>query len=133
MSIPGWATRDPLKLCPCVRERWRDFATECKAREIPILLIETARDIARQRYYKSIGVSRTLKSMHLPQPPNGLSLAFDACPREYLRVKGWSPGGLLWPRLGRIGREGSLRLLWGGDWRTFPDLAHWYLERCLCP
>lgn len=130
-SIPGWATRDPLQLCPCIRVRWLDFATECKAREIPILLIETARDLERQRYYKSIGVSRTLKSMHLPQPPNGLSLAFDVCPREYLRVKGWSPGGQLWPILSEVGAD--VGLLWGGDWRGWKDLPHFYRERCSCP
>ena len=126
-EIPGWATRDPLKLCPCVRSRWLDFAERAPA---PLVLIETLRDLERQRYYYNSRVSRTLKSKHLPQPPNGLSLAFDTCPREYLRLKGWAPDGGLWYALGSVGL--ALGLHWGGSWTRFPDRPHFYLTSCAC-
>lgn len=128
-AIPGTASRDPLRLCPCIRARFLDLAEQAKASGIALAVIETARDAERQAHYRRIGTSRTLKSLHLPQPPHGLSLAFDVAPKDYLRDKGWNPGGELWDRLGEIGR--ALGLEWGGDW-DWQDCPHFQLKRCLC-
>lgn len=94
------------------------------------VLIETLRDSNRQAYYLAIGVSWTLRSRHLPQPPNNLALAFDVCPKEYLSDKQWSPGAPLWFVLGDIGEE--LGLEWGGRWNQ-RDFAHFQLGTCACP
>jgi hypothetical protein len=122
--------RDAEKLCPCIRKRHKDFVALALARGIYPVTIETLRAEDRQAYYVEIGVSWSMGSKHLPQPPNQLALAFDVCPQEYLAEPRWNPKGPLWDEMGRIGR--SLGLLWGGDWKRTPDKPHFYLERCLC-
>ena len=134
-QMPGWASKDPLKLCPCVRAKFLTFMETCKAANIDVAVIETARDLERQKYYRAIGTTRTLKSLHLPQPPRGKSLAFDVCPKAYLRIKGWFPMGPLWRNLAILGNARGLT--WGGDWKKgddgWRDLSHFYLDRCECP
>lgn len=129
-AIPGSASRDPLRLCPCIRAKYVDLVTEAKAAGITLAVIETSRDAARQAHYRRIGVSRTLKSLHLPQPPHGLSLAFDVAPKDYLRLKGWFPGGPLWLSLGKLGC--ALGLEWGGNWSGWKDYPHFQLRQCGC-
>jgi hypothetical protein len=128
--IPGWATRDPVKLCPCIRLLHAQFIARFAAQEVWIQTIETMRDLERQKWYKKTRVSRTLNSFHLPHPPNGLALAFDVAPRAYLNVKGWNPGGPLWNEMGAVGHV--LGLQWGGDWRSFKDKPHFQLPACQC-
>lgn len=129
-AVPGWATKDPLALCPCVRSRFLDLVERAKAVGIELVVIETARDLNRQRWYKAHGLSQTLNSYHLQQPPGGKSRAFDVCPRAYLRTKQWNPGGSMWERLGEIGR--ALGLEWGGDWDGWKDRPHFQLTACQC-
>lgn len=92
--------------------------------------IETMRDLARQTWYVETGVSRTMHSLHLPQPPTDLARAFDLCPYDYLIIKNWNPGGKLWRVMGDAGR--GLGLEWGGDWPTFKDQPHFQLSKCAC-
>jgi hypothetical protein len=106
------------------------FLDLCGAIGFPLAVIETRRDLERQRYYKAHGVSRTLKSSHLPQEPNGLSLAVDVCPKPYLVIKGWAPGAPLWLELTEAARD--LGLACGADWATFKDWPHLYLPKCAC-
>jgi len=127
---PGWATKNLRLLCPCVRALCVELVGTAKVHGIRVAVVETLRDLPRQRYYAETGVSRTLASPHLPQPPNQLSLAFDLVPREYLPMKLWNPGGELWTRLGAL--AGDLGLMWGGDWRRWKDRPHFYLDRCRC-
>jgi hypothetical protein len=129
--------KDPLKLCPCVGGRWMLLRDRCAAAGIPLTLIETLRQPDRQEHYVQIGVSWTARSKHLPQPPNGLSLAFDAAPTEYLALKNWNTNGPLWDRVAEI--SGDLGLIWG-VWKRNKyqvlenvDKAHHYLDACACP
>lgn len=132
--IPGWATHDPEKLCPCIRALYVRFKAHVeKDLGIPITCIETMRDLERQKFYLEQGTSQTLHSYHLPQPPKGLALAFDVAPIAYLALKGWAPGGPLWARLGQVGRD--LGLEWGGDWTGgWKDKPHFQAAggRCHC-
>ncbi len=118
--------RDPEGLCPCIRAKWETLRRGGQ----DLVLIETLRQADRQAHYIATGVSWTSKSKHLAQPPNGLSLAFDTCPRSYLAMKGWNPSGELWRCAGEAGE--ALGLTWGGRWKQ-RDLAHFQLEACLCP
>lgn len=129
--IPGWATRDPNKLCPCIHLLYSRFIARFAAQEVWIQTIETMRDLERQEWYVETGVSRTLHSLHLPQPPNHLALAFDVVPRAYTTIKLWNPGGPLWDEMGALGRV--LGLQWGGNlWATFKDKPHFQLPHCMC-
>lgn len=133
MSLPGHSTTDPTKLCPCVQERYEDVRAGCEQQGFRVVTIETLRDLERQHYYLSIGVSKTLKSLHLPQPPNQLALAVDACPEPYLKVKGWAPGADLWLKYTALARAAGLEC--GADWRGKDrgwDWPHLQLPVCLC-
>ena len=132
-GLPGWASKDPLKLCHCIRSAYIELHARAKASGLALVTIETARDFTRQRYYKSIGVSKTLNSYHLPQPPHGLSLAFDVAPKDYLRIKGWHPKGPLWFVLADLGRE--LGLEPGADFLGMNkgwDWPHFQFKTCRC-
>ena len=108
---------------------WVQVRESCRDEGLDLVLIETLRDEERQRHYIATNVSWTARSKHLPQPPNNLSLAFDACPREYLVEKDWAPGAPQWLIYGDIGME--LGLEWGGLWRR-RDYAHMQLDECAC-
>jgi peptidoglycan L-alanyl-D-glutamate endopeptidase CwlK len=127
---PGKAWRDPQKLCPCIREKLERVLAGAEERGIRVTLLETLRDEERQRYYMSQGSSRTMNSKHLPQEPNGLSLAFDLAPTEYLSERLWNPEGELWAILGHLGELQDLQ--WGGRWTLFRDRPHFQLQRCEC-
>ena len=132
MSAPGWSTKDPDFLCPCIRNRYDRFMSLIG---LWVTVLETARDMKRQEYYKSIGASRTLRSKHLIAPKvmdDKGALAFDVAPTEYLYMKAWNPNGPLWKAMGKIGK--SVGLQWGGElWAPgFIDKPHFQLERCQC-
>lgn len=123
---PGKSSRSLSGLCPCIRTLCLDLIEQVS---FATTLIETLRDATRQAYYMRIGVSWTPRSLHLPQPPHGLALAFDLAPREYLKLKGWHPGGQLWAELGERGKD--LGLGWGGDWSQ-KDRPHFQIPTCRC-
>lgn len=108
---------------------WVQVRERCRDEGVDLALIETLRDEERQRHYIATNVSWTARSKHLPQPPNSLSLAFDACPRAYLVEKDWAPGAPYWLIYGDIGMD--LGLEWGGLWKR-RDYAHMQLDECAC-
>ena len=118
--------RDPEKLCGCVRKLHSELVDMANSREIYPVTIETLRELDRQQYYISIGVSWTLKSYHLAQPPYDLSLAFDLAPQEYLSHPLWNPDGAKWGELGTLGE--LLGLEWGGSWQEHRDSPHYNLK-----
>ncbi len=128
MALPGWSSKDPKYLCPCVRAKYNKLVSKLAFK---ITLIETGRDLARQRYYVKVGASKTMASKHLLTPDDdggGHCRAFDVCPTEYLPLKGWNPNGPLWKKLGAAGE--SLGLEWGGSWGW--DNPHFEKENCSC-
>jgi len=121
--------KDPLKLCPCVRKRYESLRVKSIEMDLPLTLIETLRDMQRQVHYVNIGVSKTLLSKHLPQPPHNLSLAFDIVPTSLLTEPGWDGSSPLWGRMGLLGQSSGL--LWGfrlWGW----DKPHFHLPKCEC-
>ena len=108
-------------------------------------VIETARDLERQREYVRLGVSRTLESRHLapggaiPARPSGARvLACDLAPSFVLGLPKWDPDNPAWTTFGEIALDAGLK--WGGDWDSTPgrapydgwDSPHVYLEECKC-
>jgi hypothetical protein len=121
--------RDPDKLCPCIRRKYDTLLAQCYSKDIQLVTIETIRAIDRQRYYVDRGVSWTLNSLHLPQEPHMLALAFDICPHEYLSHPEWNPAGEKWMAAGRLGTD--IGLGWGYDlWGR--DMPHFQLKECEC-
>lgn len=129
--------RDIDKLCPCIRDLALKLRVECLRAGFSITIYETLRMMDRQQLYVSEGVSWTMTSRHLAQPPNSLSLAFDSAPSQYMKMKHWNPDGPLWDELGRI--SVALGLKWGVWVRNNhnelynKDKAHNEIVACRCP
>jgi peptidoglycan L-alanyl-D-glutamate endopeptidase CwlK len=81
---------------------------------IPLTVICTLRTVAEQAAAVKSGRSKTMNSKHLPQPPEGKSLAIDVVPKALTKRPNWDPANPLWWRLGEIGK--ALGLRWGGQW-----------------
>jgi len=92
--------------------------------DLPVMVIDTMRTLEEQRDAVLHGTSWTLKSKHLPQPPDGKSLAIDLCPTAYMMRKNWNPAGELWWKLAEAGLALGLRS--GMDWAGvgLPPVGH---------
>ncbi len=89
---------------------------QAQAAGIELVVITTLRSYHEQELAVQHGVSWTLKSMHLPQPPEGKSLAIDVCPHSLMSQKWWAPKSPLWWTLAQIGTGLGLRS--GMDWHN---------------
>jgi peptidoglycan L-alanyl-D-glutamate endopeptidase CwlK len=101
----------------------------CVEQGLMVMIVDTLRTEAEQRDNLRRKVSWTRHSKHLPQPPAGLSLAYDLAPYETYRLHGadklqWDGADPAWLTIGQLGE--ALGLRWGGRWQT-PDLGHFEL------
>lgn len=97
-------------------------------------LIESTRSLEQQKKNVAKGVSKTLKSKHLPDE-NGFSHAVDIWPYPAPRR---TDGELdsnsnAWTNLALVaffcaGKLGIQNLTWGGLWKTLVDKPHFELE-----
>ena len=87
---------------------------QCKAAGVPVTVIDTLRSMQEQADAVKHGNSWTMRSKHLPQPPDGKSLAIDVCPTALLKTKNWSPMHPSWWVVAKIGVALGLRC--GMDW-----------------
>ncbi|RMG10516.1 MAG: hypothetical protein D6731_17305 [Planctomycetota bacterium] len=117
-SAPRFASGGALAgLEPAFRARVEAVLARLRAKGWQPYVAEGRRTLAQQREKVRRGVSRTLRSRHL------LGLAADIVDRRY----GWGgPAANLrfafWRDLGAAAHAEGLT--WGGDWRSFPDVAH---------
>lgn len=103
-----------------------ELIARCAEAHISLLIVDTLRTPAEQAGNLARGVSWTTHSLHLPQPPDGKSLAIDVVPYHVYQLHGqdklqWDAADPVWQRIGAIGKAIGLR--WGGDWRQ-RDLGH---------
>jgi len=96
---------------------------------IDFVVIETLRDMARQRQLYESGASRTMDSLHLRQK-SGLAHAYD--------LGAWIGGVIRWDwplyetlavAQKQAAKDLGIPLEWGGDWTTFRDGPHFQLPR----
>lgn len=95
--------------------------------DLPFVVLEGVRTVARQRQLVAQGASRTMNSRHIPGA-DGLAKAVDIAP---------APGGKVswdWPlyhRLAAIVKAAAtaegVPIEWGGSWAKFRDGPHWQL------
>lgn len=129
-------SRDINKLCACVRAKWQRLVEILEDDGLYLSTISVIRTKEEQAQYVKGGTSKTMNSLHLPQPPYQLSLAIDVCPVPLLTTKNWTPTSPLWDRVGEVATEVGLRWgVWSKDkngkllnW----DKAHLYLPKCQC-
>lgn len=113
-------------LAPEFRPLAVELIARCVEAGIAIMIIDTLRTPSEQADNLAKGVSWTMNSKHLPQPPSGLSRAIDLAPYEVYNLAGpdklkWDSKDPVWLKMGLIGE--SLGLRWGGRWKT-PDSGH---------
>lgn len=104
-----------------------EFLARCTEAGIPLLIVDTLRTPAEQAANLAKGVSWTINSKHLAQPPDMKSLAIDVVPYEvYTSAPGgdklaWNADHPHWQKIGAIGE--SLGMTWGGRWKQ-KDMGH---------
>ena len=102
----------------------------------PFIVVEGLRSRERQAQLVKVGASRTMNSRHLTG--HAVDLAYwldDADGRPEMGEVRWD-----WP-LARViaaamraaAAEESVALVWGGDWKSFPDGPHFELDRRTYP
>jgi hypothetical protein len=92
-----------------------------------VQIIDVLRTVEEQKVNLAKGVSATMNSRHLPQPPSGLSHAIDLCPYSIYALHGpdklqWDSSDPVWGIMGPIGE--ALGLRWGGRWKHPYDVGH---------
>ena len=93
-----------------------EHLARCIEAKVPVMIIDTLRTTAEQEVNIANGVSWTMNSKHLPQPPEGLALAYDLCPYAVYQADGpdklnWDDTHRDWQIIGSIGER--LGLKWG--------------------
>ena len=94
----------------------------------PFIVTEGLRTLERQKQLVAKGASQTLDSRHLTGHAVDLALTVDGAVR-------WD-----WPLYRKLGdtvkaaaKELSVPIVWGGDWKGFPDGPHFELNRKTYP
>ena len=95
---------------------------------IDVSVIEGLRSVATQKYYVSIGVSKTMRSKHL----QGKAVDLYPYPVPRLSSGEIDSDAECWDNLGRLGIVLSRRLgipvQWGGLWVSLVDKPHFEIK-----
>jgi hypothetical protein len=121
-------TRKLNDLAPECRPIFFELLARLTEAGIMVQIIDVLRTVEEQKVNLAKGVSATMNSRHLPQPPSGLSHAIDLCPYSIYALHGpdklqWDSSDPVWGIMGPIGE--ALGLRWGGRWKSPYDVGHW--------
>jgi len=107
-----------------VDERLTAIVIECAKRcPFPFNVSEGQRSEAKQREYVRQGKSRTMKSKHL------IGKAVDLYPLTMNRkAVDWTRFEDLAKVMFQVAGEMDVKLVWGGNWKTFVDKCHFELK-----
>lgn len=100
-----------------------------KTSPIDFTIIETVRTIEQQRINVAKGVSKTMKSRHIPSTnKSGLCEAIDIAPYpiNWNNIKMFV---VLSQHIKRIAQNLHINITYGGDWKTFKDYPHYELKK----
>lgn len=116
-------SRDISRLRSDVAANCRVFIQRCAAEGLPVLVVETVRDLEYQASLYAQGRTKPGKIVTNQKTPSfhwdKVALAFDICKN----VKGHEYDDAdFFRRCGAIGKE--MGFSWGGDWKSLPDRPH---------
>ena len=102
----------------------------------PFIVVEGLRSRERQERLVAIGASRTLASRHLTG--HAVDLAYwlddgDGTPEAGEIRWDWPLYRQLATAMKAAAADESVALVWGGDWKSFPDGPHFELNRRVYP
>lgn len=95
---------------------------------IDFTVIETVRTVEQQKINVAKGVSKTMRSRHIPSTnKSGYCEAFDIAPypinwKDTKRFKQLSEHILA------TAQKMNLKITWGGTWKTLVDMPHYELK-----
>ena len=95
---------------------------------IDFTVIETVRTVAQQKLNVAKGVSKTMKSRHIPEiNKSGLCEAIDIAPYpiDWKNIKRFK---MLSEHIFKVARILDINIEWGGDWKSFKDYPHYQLK-----
>ncbi len=112
-----------------------EFLARCTESDVPLMIIDTLRTPEEQAQNIANGVSWTTNSKHLPQPPDGKSLAIDVCPFETFQLNGadklkWDSNDPVWEKLAQIGE--ACGMISGHRWKQ-RDSGHFEYKAAAVP
>lgn len=116
-------SRDISRLRSDVAANCRAFIQRCADAGLPVLVVETVRDLEYQTSLYAQGRTKPGKIVTNQKTPSfhwdKVGLAFDICKN----VKGHEYDDAdFFLRCGAIGKE--MGFTWGGDWKSLPDKPH---------
>ena len=103
---------------------------------VPLIVVEGLRTRERQEQLVAIGASRTLNSRHLTG--HAVDLAYwlddgDGVPEQGEVRWDWPLAHKLAAAMKAAAAAEGVALVWGGDWKSFPDGPHFELSRTRYP
>ena len=103
---------------------------------VPFIVVEGLRSRERQERLVAIGASRTLASRHLTG--HAVDLAYwlddgDGAPEAGEVRWDWPLYRQMATAMKAAAADESVVLVWGGDWKSFPDGPHFELSRTHYP
>jgi peptidoglycan L-alanyl-D-glutamate endopeptidase CwlK len=117
------------KLHPILAIRARCMVELCRHQEIALLVTQGLRTweqqdelYAKGRTTPPLGKRYVVTNAKGGQSYHNFGLAFDIVILDGNGKPMWDAKHPSWQRVGEIGK--SVGLAWGGDWKTFVDLAH---------
>ena len=99
-----------------------------KTSPLDFTIIETVRTIEQQKINVAKGVSKTMKSRHIPSSnKSGLCEAIDIAPypinwgniKDFIKLS---------EHIKKCANELNIRIEYGGDWTSFKDYPHYQLK-----
>lgn len=99
-----------------------------KTSPIDFTIIETVRSIEQQKKNVAKGVSKTMKSRHIPSTnKSGLCEAFDVAPYP-INWKDIKRFVELSKHIKSVANKLNINITFGGDWISFKDYPHYELK-----
>ena len=125
-SVKSWNKINAKLVHPDIK---RLLVEAIKDTPIDFTVIETVRDMRKQKEYYNKGKSKTLNSRHIPScNKSGLCEAADLAPypidwNDIERFRALAAHIL------KKAEELNIPITWGGDWTSFIDMPHYELKR----
>lgn len=120
--------RDYLRLAGVQWQLVQVMEVAISVSPIQFMIVEGLRDLETQRKYVASGASTTMNGRHLTGHAVDIAPLIDGKPR-------WD-----WPLFHKIApvvkdsaRTLGIAIVWGGDWKRFPDGPHFELDRRVYP
>lgn len=100
-----------------------------KTSPIDFTVIETVRTIEQQKINVAKGVSKTMKSRHIPSTnKSGLCEAIDVAPYP-INWKDINRFIKLSQHIKLVAKQLNISIVWGGDFKGFFDASHYELKK----